>query len=567
MITTKTYYVGTKGLVRVSDDLGANWITKTITGTNTLSLNDVKTDPDDGNKVFVVGESGVGIYGIYVSSNGGTTWNIPTGTYINNPINWNEVTVVDSDIILVCGNGSNVCRSLDGGLTFDLLPQIQQLNDAGGAPGYQDCYSIHFISATQGVVGLKNNTVKTIDAGVTWTPCFGGTGLISNLAVLTGAVKVHGIYVSQNGQVVVAVTESHIIRSLTGGISFSPVYEFQTIRSGVHLTWENDLRLWATASAGLERVHSIDGGLTWLILHYDSQINYGHLAAHFYLNDNGFYSEQNIKIGQESAASLFSTDDAGSTGIQVDQISSPEQKVINAVWTSYIDIPCYRITDCETFTQSFITTTDLSLYVGNYINVCPSDSLMPCGCYYVEVSETCNNPINVTVTANYDTCEDCNMICYKLTDCLLPDHIVITNRDLSSYLNLVVKFTDFPDACWLVELSDICEGHVEITSELTSYQTCVLCLPPVIIPPIPLNVRKVKPGFDTPGCSPEYTVKVNCRWANIVNSEMMVTKYGVQICCSDDDVVKWDIKKELLDLNSIYDPYACATPPEDCPSC
>jgi len=75
------------------------------------------------------------------------------------------------------------------------------------------------------------------------------------------------------------------------------------------------------------------------------------------------------------------------------------------------------------------------------------------------------------------------------------------------------------------------------------------------VPPIPreLKKRSVKPGYDTPACSPEYYYRVTCGYATAVYDEMVKARYGVTICC-DRDINYWDVKKELLDLQAILDP-------------
>lgn len=65
--------------------------------------------------------------------------------------------------------------------------------------------------------------------------------------------------------------------------------------------------------------------------------------------------------------------------------------------------------------------------------------------------------------------------------------------------------------------------------------------------------RLIKPGYDTPGCSTDYVEKVSCTFGDQMYNQMLVTRYGLTICC-EYDRTKWDIKKNLLDLKSIYDP-------------
>ena len=79
--------------------------------------------------------------------------------------------------------------------------------------------------------------------------------------------------------------------------------------------------------------------------------------------------------------------------------------------------------------------------------------------------------------------------------------------------------------------------------------------------------RAVKPGYDTPGCDPAYTEKISCNFANAVYDQMIITRYGVTLCCND-PIEKWAIKKQLLDLAAIYDAELCKnTFDKCCPPC
>lgn len=84
---------------------------------------------------------------------------------------------------------------------------------------------------------------------------------------------------------------------------------------------------------------------------------------------------------------------------------------------------------------------------------------------------------------------------------------------------------------------------------------CACCLPkPAPAPPLVLKTRAVMPGYKTPGCSPEYTEKVNCAFGQLINKQVLSLRYGLQTCC-DDTETDWEIKKELLDFEAIKDQY------------
>ena len=97
-----------------------------------------------------------------------------------------------------------------------------------------------------------------------------------------------------------------------------------------------------------------------------------------------------------------------------------------------------------------------------------------------------------------------------------------------------------------------------ITEPVCEYGTatpdCDGCLPPPppVVQPLLLNTRPVSPGYTTPGCSPEYTEKVNTNFSDQVYAQMLSVRYGLTVCCQE-DLQYWEIKKQLLDFKAIND--------------
>ena len=184
-MATTTYHVGEQGFVRKLINNTGPWIDVSpsyIIGRQLPTLRDVMTDPNDPDKVFVVGETHysptvspnppnpASSLGIWVSSDGGTTWNIPTGTYLDNlDVNRWEVWCIDSNNIVVSGDQGINCYSTDGGVTFTLMITVPQAPIIFVPPSPsipQNSYSIHFLTALGvGVVGGENNIFKTTNGG------------------------------------------------------------------------------------------------------------------------------------------------------------------------------------------------------------------------------------------------------------------------------------------------------------------------------------------------------------------------------------------------------------------
>lgn len=598
MLVAKTYYVGLSrdavngvlgGLVKRLDNLTGAWqnvsLPLSLPGAN-VSLLDVETDPNNGNKVFTVGQASYinGYFGIYVSSNGGVNWQIPSGNYQTviglNAVSWTEVSVVDSNTIYVSGTGGYICKSTDGGLSFNLCTNAPQLPSSYGVnPTTQDCLSIHFITPLAGVVGMENNFIMTSDGGVTWAPCAGGAGIENSSPGVPNPGKIRGIHVDVTSQIVVCTGENTVARTTNAGVSFTTPYTWAN-SNGVHLTWETDLRLWATGR-NAERVRSIDGGVTWTVLSPYSGAGASNLAAHFYLLDDGFVSAN---------GTILSTTDGGSTGL----VSDTQANIITAVWTNYSNINCYLLTDCDGEIPPFIVSNDLSAVVGGTVQLCSdrnggslpngdpetgreplgsifsastSDNQIRCKCFTVSEVNSCNGAITVVISASFPDCLSCNY-CYLLTDCTNPNNAIVTGDNLSQYVGQVIKLEDCPDKCWYVTRSHECPDPVCVAPVIATFETCADCLPPPVVIPVPeLNLRRIKPGYYTPGCDPEYTETVSCMFAQAVYDKMIIDRYGVHMCCNE-DVDKWDIKKQLLDLRALFDPTMCkSTLNSCCPPC
>ncbi len=115
----KTYYVTRiPGQVRRLDDLTTPWVDIPVTHID--GFLDVMSVPNEPEKVIVVGRAG----GIFWSNDSGVTWNQSLGTYTGSlGEEYPEVWIVDNTTSYVAsGVGGHVFKSVDGGVTFDILP-------------------------------------------------------------------------------------------------------------------------------------------------------------------------------------------------------------------------------------------------------------------------------------------------------------------------------------------------------------------------------------------------------------------------------------------------------------
>jgi len=237
--------------------------------------------------------------------------------------------------------------------------------------------------------------------------------------------------------------------------------------------------------------------------------------------------------------------------------------------------PCFLITDCNSINPQlpFTTSTDLIDYDGQIVKFCDAIPGWAPGCYCAKITKTVNCLVTTplpnfigAILDKYDDCSSCRPYCYELTDCSNPLNTILVSNDFANYVGLVVKLKGC-STCWEVSQVVNCGNSVcgDVVEE--SFANCVDCLPPVLpIPKEELILRSVKPGYNTPGCSPEYTEKINCNFAEAVYDHMAVARYGIDICC-DLDLNILDIKKQELDLRAIFNPELCKTVVPECTTC
>lgn len=242
--------------------------------------------------------------------------------------------------------------------------------------------------------------------------------------------------------------------------------------------------------------------------------------------------------------------------------------VITASYASCdLCVPCFLLRNCQNELQTIATDVNLSSYLGQVVQIVDYPDI----CWTVSTSSNCRQAAVVQISKAFSNCTACTKKCFMLTDCSGEEPPIITDTDLGVYVGEVVQIKDCGDRCWTVNLSDSCVGAVAV-QVMKSFRTCDTCNPPLVCPaPELLHQRKVKPGYNTPGCSPEYTEKVNCEFAEQIYNQVKKRRYGISVCC-EDDYQKWFIKKQLLDLRAIYDPNLCKTVcpvtcPTDCPPC
>jgi photosystem II stability/assembly factor-like uncharacterized protein len=239
--------------------------------------------------------------------------------------------------------------------------------------------------------------------------------------------------------------------------------------------------------------------------------------------------------------------------IQIDQIPGTCWQVTKASsqlapYSISGTITGYEYANCITCNENFVCTSN------------PAPILTQCECFLVRESQTCAGAIelqNIETVEAFSTCEACSNqregSCYLLTDCEDPTNTIVTADDLSQYVDEIVQIQSCPGYCFIVSVAPDCVGAVSVLPITASFSTCDLCNPPTPQVPTNLITRRVKPGYYTAACPPDYTEKVSCTFGEAMYEEVLAKRYGLENCCTI-DAQKWTIKKELLDLKVLLDP-------------
>jgi hypothetical protein len=205
-----------------------------------------------------------------------------------------------------------------------------------------------------------------------------------------------------------------------------------------------------------------------------------------------------------------------------------------------------------------------------------------------ECPQTCNC-INLTVNDGVST-NSYNLVIAGYDANLNPiyadsvNDITIRFNEQSQCWELYYGVSKFPIATLCDNID--CPVGAFITKSQTTYIATDCTIPPVVPdfevtdrieyfglcqngvcpPPVFKNNRTVKPGYNTPICTPEKYDMITCNFADIIYKIVLEKRYGITNCCPEEDD-KWLIQKELIDLQALKDPnYNCPECPCSCNS-
>jgi len=238
------------------------------------------------------------------------------------------------------------------------------------------------------------------------------------------------------------------------------------------------------------------------------------------------------------------------------------------VLTSYGDCPAcyatyYELVDCAGIRDNIYTSTDLSEYLGQIVQIkfCPET------CWEVSIADQPINPGDVYVEQAFEDCPEC-LVALLTCTCKKITYVGESTNFKIAYINCDGEVAEIvlqpgqstPKTCMLT-----LAAPSNVLLEVVDFGACIdqECPPPPPIGPI----RKVRPGYDTAACSPEYYENVVCNYSEWMYKDVLKRRYGISSCC-DEEILKWEIKKELLDLDILVNPdYTCApNNPCNCPT-
>ncbi|MCB9915510.1 MAG: hypothetical protein H6828_10230 [Planctomycetes bacterium] len=240
----------------LSTDGGNTWASKTPAG-GPYGFSAIAVQPGNSNKVYAGWEGAFGGGGVFVSSDGGTTWTDRSAGLPGNPI---KDVVHDGTRLLLTGGqlfGSQnvgIWTTANDGLTWTELSNagwpLRVFNDLELQPGNPS----HILAASAG-----NGIYESFDGGATWAFGVGGTGGLSSNEVS---------YAPTGGGVIYVGSSSNAVwKSTNGGTSYAPssfgIGQLNVYSIATNPT--NPLEV-AIAYQGLNDggvQTSLDGGLTW----------------------------------------------------------------------------------------------------------------------------------------------------------------------------------------------------------------------------------------------------------------------------------------------------------------
>lgn len=489
-MAAKTYAVGSDNTVLRRDNHSGPWIdVSPSVGSAVPTWNDVMSNSTNPDFVVVVGSAGLvpdgGQFGIHVSNDAGLTWSTPSGNWRQTDT-FQEVWIVDNNVIWVVGESGIVVKSTDAGLSFSsptVLPSSKPGLITGG--DVLSTSAIFAIDDTTAVVaGSPTSSTeeaaayvwKTIDGGNSWFLLNGGVSLVNTTVPTNPVGSARGIWMSPDQATLIVGTGYTQNLSTDGGTTFVGVGP-EILRSGLHLTWfptynatPNYFR--NVGGAVILTNQSADIGATWSTTVTSGTVNPPGITmkgAHYYSDFNGYYV---------SGDKIYTTTDGGLNASE--NYDHPTVIEFNAVWTSEVK-GCVLVTPCDSnqaplvisssFIQQYIgTTIKIAIDAGDTINICATVTTT------ADCTEAQPWPTTYTVLESFTDCDTCSPPppddkCWDLISCdgTCIDILGVNNINFDGLTDQLITLSSSPDCVYLVKaVRQAFYTAVDLTSVLSN---------------------------------------------------------------------------------------------------
>jgi hypothetical protein len=212
----------------------------------------------------------------------------------------------------------------------------------------------------------------------------------------------------------------------------------------------------------------------------------------------------------------------------------------------------YKLTSCDAADPITYTSTNLAAYVNKVIQLVGCEK-----CFTVtEFTGVPTNPVQVTFHSEYTDCATClksftcrcSTIYNEGTTAATFTYIDCNgNNQTTASIPAKGRSERYCVIRWTTGTLPLYHGNCT-QADADSPWTC---------PAQAYPVKKIKPGYNTPACSIEKYEKISCNFGEQLYKSVVEKRYGVSSCCPE-EIDKWTIKKELIELQALVDPnYTC----------
>ena len=219
----------------------------------------------------------------------------------------------------------------------------------------------------------------------------------------------------------------------------------------------------------------------------------------------------------------------------------------------------YKLTSCDGADPVTYTSTDLKSYVGKVIQLVGCEK-----CFTVAVyTGVPTNPVTVTFYSEHTDCAACL-------------------KDFACRCSTIYNEATEAKTFTYIDCDGATKTTASVAAKSRSERYCVIrwttgTLPlyhgnctqadadsPWTCPVQTYPVKTIKPGYNTPACSIEKYEKISCNFGEQLYKSVVEKRYGVSSCCPE-EIDKWTIKKELIELKALVDPdYTCTAASSSC---